>query len=180
MAKINWQKALVDAGGPVIKGLIEKSLGGGIKGKIAGGVVNSVLKSLSEGLGTEPTPEAIGQAIERDPVAAAPVVQAVEAEVVSFSEVSAGDLTAYIGLLQEDAKQEGILSRLWRPLFAVVFTAAYAGVIGTICYLMLNRELSTLNQLTEVTGFLTFAFVAGCAVLGVQIWQKSEERKQGV
>lgn len=177
---VNWQKALIDAGGPLLKGVIEKAVGGGIKGKIAGSLADAALKSLGDAFGVEPTPEAIGTAIERDPTGAPAVVQAVEAELVSATSVGAGDLTSYIALLTEDSKHEGILSRLWRPLFAIVFTIVYAVVVGTICYLMLNRELSTLNQLTEVTGFLTFAFVAGCAVLGVQIWQKSEEKKQGV
>lgn len=180
MAKVAWQKALIDAGGPVLKGLIEKAVGGGLKGKIAGGLADAALKSLAEVFGTEETPEAIGEAIQNDPVGAPSKVQAVEAELRTTMEIGAGDLSNYIALLQTDAKQEGLLSRLWRPIFAIAFTLTYAAVGATICYLMLNRELSTLNNLADVSGFLTFYFVAGCAVLGVQIYQKSEEKKQGV
>lgn len=175
-----WQKALIDAGGPILKGLIERYAGGGLKGKIAGGLADVALKSLADVFGTEPDPVAIGEAIERDPVGAPAKVQAVEAELRSTMDVGAGDLTNYLMLLQADQKHEGLMTRLWRPLFAVVFTVVYATVIGTICYLMINRDLGTLNNLGEVTGFLTFAFVAGCAVLGVQVWQRTEEKKQGV
>lgn len=176
----DWAKALVDAGGPIIKGLIERGVGGGIKGKIAGGIADTLLKTLAEQLGSSPTPESIGEAIERDPERGAVVVQRVEAEVSSTLEIGAGDLSRYIELLTSDSKNEGILSRLWRPLFAIAFTATYVVIGLTLCYLMLNRELGLLANLTQVAGFLTFYIVAGCAVLGVQVFQRSEEKKQGV
>lgn len=180
MANVSWQKALIDAGGPMLKGLIEQAVGGGLKGKIAGGLADAALKSLADVFGTEPDPIAIGDAIERDPIGAPSKVQMVEAELRSTIDIGAGDLTNYLALLQADQRHEGLLTRIWRPLFAIVFTVVYATVIGTICFLMINRDLGTLNNLGEVTGFLTFAFVAGCAVLGVQVWQRTEEKKQGV
>lgn len=180
MAKVTWQKALIDAGGPIIKGLLERAVGGGLKGKIAGGLADSVLKSLGEAFGTDPTPEAIGAAIERDPVGAPVIVQAVEAEVTMAMEASSGDLTAYLSLLSQDAQQEGLLARLWRPTFAYVFTICFAIQVVTICWLMWTRQWGTLKELSDVVTFLTFLDVAGCAVLGVQIWQRSEEKKKGV
>ncbi len=180
MASVSWQKALIDAGGPLLKGLIERSVGGGLKGKIAGGLADVALESLAEMFGTEPDPVAIGEAIVRDPVGAPTKVQAVEAELRTTMEIGAGDLTGYLTLLQADQKHEGLLTRIWRPLFAIAFTFTYVFIGFVFGYLMLNRELGTLNNLGEVAGFLTFYFVAGCAVLGVQIYQRSEEKKQGI
>lgn len=175
-----WQKALIDAGGPLLKSLIEKGVGGGLKGAIAGKIAEAALEALGEAFGAPPTPEDIGAAIEKDPIGGAVVVQSVEEQFKSVLEIGTGDLTAYISLLAEEQKSEGLLTRLWRPLFAIGFTVTYVFVGFVIGYLMLNRELSTLNNLAEVSGFLTFYFVAGCAVLGVQIYQRSEEKKSGV
>lgn len=176
----DWAKALVDAGGPVLKGLIEKSVGGGLKGKIVGGIADSVLKSLAESLGTQPTPEAIGQAIERDPIGSTQVVQRLEAEVTQSLDISTGDMTKYLALISEDSKNEGLLTRLWRPLFAIVYTFLFAVQVITVCWLLWTRQLGTLNELGEITTFLSFMNVAALGVLGVQIWKRTEEKKLGV
>lgn len=167
--------ALLKAGAPMLKSLVEGSIGG-IGGKLAGAAVDA----LAESLGTAKTPEAVADKIENDPIVATPIVQRVEAETISTVEKGVGDLTQYVALLQADQKSEGIISRIWRPLFAIVFTIVYAIVMVTICWLLWTRQLGTLAGLENITSFLTFGFIAACAVLGIQIYQREKtERTTG-
>lgn len=169
---------LLKAGAPVLKSTVENAIGG-IGGKIAGGVVDM----LAEALGTAPTPDAIVTRMDADPQGSAVIVRQVEDEaskaLARMAEANRDVMVSYHAILRDDQKTEGILSRIWRPLFAITFTACYAIVLMTICWLMWTRQLGTLTNLTDVTGFMTFAFIAGCAVLGVQVWQRGEEKKAG-
>lgn len=168
--------ALIKVGAPVLKGIIENAVGG-IGGKIAGAAIDA----LAESLGTEKTPDAVATAIEEDPVTSAPIVQQVEAQTVKTLDVGVGDLSGYLALLREDQKSEGLLSRIWRPLFAVIYTAVLMPIqVVTACWLLWTRQLGTLSELGEITTFLTFMNVAALAVLGIQIWKRSEEKKAGV
>lgn len=168
--------ALVKVGAPVLKGIIENAVGG-IGGKIAGAAIDA----LAEALGTPATPDAVATAIETDPVTTGPLVQQVEAQTVKTLDVGTGDLSDYLALLREDQKSEGILSRLWRPLFALVYTVVLMPIqIITVCWLLWTRQLGTLAELGEITTFLTFMNVAALGVLGIQIWKRSEEKKAGV
>lgn len=170
---------LLAAGAPVLKSVVENAIGG-IGGKLAGAAIDA----LAEALGTERTPEAVSKHIEADPVGSAGPVRQVEAAVKSdlsrIAEANRDVMIGYQQVLLADVKTEGILSRLWRPIFALVFTLSFGLVVFTACWLMWTRQLGTLTQLGELTTFLSFMFVAGCAVLGVQVWQKSEEKKGGV
>lgn len=167
--------ALIKVGAPVLKGIIENAVGG-IGGKIAGAAIDA----LAESLGTPSDPDAIANKIDADPVTAAPTVQQVEAQTVKTLDVGVGDLSGYLAMLRDDQKSEGILSRIWRPLFAIVYTFLFAVQVVTVCWLLWTRQLGTLNELGEITTFLTFMNVAALGVLGVQIWKRTEEKKSGV
>lgn len=164
---------LLQYGAPILKDIIEKKIGG-IGGKMAGGVIDSLAKDL----GTEPTEEAIAKKIEENPITSVPIIQRSEDEMTRIVESTNSALISYHGVLQADAQSEGILSRLWRPLFAIVFTLLFGLVGVTMCWLMWTRQLGTLQQLGEITTFLTFFFVAGCAVLGVQVFQASKTDRE--
>lgn len=175
---VNWQKAILDAGGPILKGLIEKGVGGGIKGAIAGKLADAALETLGEMLNTQPTPEAVGQAIERDPVAGSVAVREVESQIISSVEMGAGDMTGYLNLLAADQKSEGLLTRLWRPLFAILFALTFAAIGATIVYLALTGRVAELKALFDGATFLSFWVLAGCAVIGVQIYQKEKTERE--
>lgn len=174
---VNWQKALVDAGGPILKDLIEKGVGGGIKGAIAGKLADAALQTLGELFNTQPAPEAIGRAIELDPVGAPSIVQRVQTELVSTVELGSGDMAGYLRLLESDSSSEGLLTRLWRPLFAVLFTITFSAIGFAIVFLALSRDIDTLNSVFSGATFLSFYFVAGCAVIGVQIYQREKTER---
>jgi len=164
---------LLQYGAPILKSVIENKVGG-IGGKLAGGVIDQLAKDL----GTAPNEEAIAAKIEADPVAAEKVISNLEYDMAKVVESTNRAMESYHGVLMTEATSEGILSRLWRPLFALVFTGCFGIVVVTACWLMWSRQLGTLSQLGELTTFLTFMFVAGCAVLGVQIWQQSAKEQK--
>jgi len=160
---------LIRVGAPILKSTIEQSIGG-IGGKIAG----SVIDNLATELGTAPTEEAIVQRYETDPVGSTEVIQRVETDMARVVEAQSQAMQSYHGVLLKDAESEGVLSRLWRPLFAICFVICFVATVFTILWLMWTRQLGTLSQLGEITTFLTFLFLAGCAVLGVQVFQQAK------
>lgn len=167
--------ALAKAGAPILKGLLENAIGG-IGGKIAGAAVDA----LAEALGTKNDPDAVADEIENNPATATPIVQQVESQMVRTLDIGTGDLSGYLEVLKADQQSEGILSRIWRPLFAVIYTFLFAIQVVTICWLLWTRQLGTLNELGEITTFLSFMNVAALGVLGIQIWKRTEEKKSGV
>jgi hypothetical protein len=167
--------ALLKVGAPILKGLLENAVGG-IGGKIAGAAIDA----LAESLGTEATPDAIATKIDLNPSMATPIVQQMESEMVKTLDIGTGDLTEYLALLKVDAASEGILSRIWRPLFAVIYTFLFATQVLTVCWLAWTRQWGTLQELGDVLTFLTFMNVAALGVLGIQIWKRTEEKKSGV
>ena len=167
--------ALTKAGAPILKSLLENAIGG-IGGKIAGAAVDA----LAEALGTDATPDAVADYIETHPSEATPVVQQVETQMVKTLDIGVGDLSGYLEVLKADQQSEGILSRIWRPLFAVMYTFLFAMQIVTVCWLMWTRQWGTLQELGDIVTFLTFMNVAALAVLGIQVWKRTEEKKSGV
>ena len=160
---------LIQVGAPILKSTIEQQIGG-IGGKLAGSVIDGLASQLS----VPPTEEAIVERFEREPAQTTQIIHQVEADMARIVEAQSRAMMGYQSILMEDIKSEGILSRLWRPLFAIVFTVTFGMVGVTFCWLMWTRQLSTITQLSEVASFLTFYFIAGCAVLGVQVFQAAK------
>lgn len=167
---------LLQAGAPVLKSVVQKSIGG-VGGLLAGAAIDA----LAEALRTDPTPEAVAQAIERDPVGAAPVVREVEQrftdEMARIAEANRDVMVGYQQVLLADARTESWLAQRWRPIFAIAFTFCFVLIAVTVCR---GIWIGQLQGVEAVTGLLITMLAAGCAVLGVQIWQRSEEKKAGV
>lgn len=166
---------LVAAGAPLLKEIIQSKVGG-----VGGHLAGSVIDSLAERLGTSPTPEAVGEAIQKD-TAAPEIVRQVEAEVrqdlARIAEADRDIMLSYHRVLESDQKAEGWIQARWRGIFALVFTACFAGIVITICRAI---WVSQLIGIEAVGGLLITLVLSGCAVLGVQVYQRSEEKKAGV
>jgi hypothetical protein len=166
---------LVAAGAPLLKEIIANKMGE-VGGKLAGGVIDT----LAERLGVPATPEAIGAKVERDADAQV-IVREVEAEVrqdlARIAEADRDIMLSYHRVLESDQKAEGWIQARWRGIFALVFTACFAGIVLTVCRAI---WISQLTGIEAVGGLLITLIIAGCAVLGVQVYQRSEEKKAGV
>jgi hypothetical protein len=167
---------LLEAGAPVLKSIVQKSIGG-VGGMLAGAAIDALAAALK----TAPTPEAVAEAIEADPVAAAPAVREVEQqftdELARIAEANRDVMLGYQQVLLADARTEGWLAQRWRPIFAIAFTFCFVLIAVTVCR---GIWIGQLQGVEAVTGLLITMLAAGCAVLGVQIWQRSEEKKAGV
>lgn len=72
---------LKDVGAPVLGAVVKQVIPGeGPIDDAAGKLTDGLVKGLAEALGAEPTPEAVADAIKRDPVAGADAAQRVENE----------------------------------------------------------------------------------------------------
>jgi hypothetical protein len=167
---------LLEAGAPILKSIVQKQVGG-IGGILAGAAVDA----LADALKTPRTPEAIVEAIERDPAGAAPIVRDVEdrfrEDLARVAEANRDVMVGYHQVLLQDARTEGWLAQRWRPIFALAFTFCFVMIAVTVCR---GIWIGQLQGVEAVTGLLITMLAAGCAVLGVQIWQRSEEKKKGV
>ncbi|MGL4291483.1 MAG: hypothetical protein ACRCVA_34350 [Phreatobacter sp.] len=83
-------RKIASAGAPMLGGLIGTAIGGPA-GALAGSLAGKALEAVAESLGTEPTPAAIGAAIDGDPGAAAKVrsAEARAGEIVRLWQIEA-------------------------------------------------------------------------------------------
>lgn len=165
---------LLAAGAPVLKSVVENAIGG-VGGKLAGAAIDA----LADALKTDPTPEAIVERIESDPRSAEAVRQVETVfrdDLARIAEANRDVMAGYQRVLLEDAKAEGWLASRWRPIFAVVFTLCFALIVVTICRAIWVGQLTGIEA---VAGLLITLVAAGCAVLGVQIWQREKSERGG-
>lgn len=163
---------LLAAGAPVLKSVVENAIGG-IGGKLAGAAIDA----LAEALSTDPTPEAIVRQIESDPAATAKVQQVEQVfreDLARIAEAQRDVMVGYQAVLRQDAQAEGWLASRWRPLFAVAFTLVFVLIAVTVCR---GIWIGQLQGVEAVTGLLITMLAAGCAVLGVQIWQREKTER---
>jgi len=81
--------------------------------------------------------------------------------------------------IREEQTGKSVLTRIWRPVFGLGFTAVYVLLGLSFVTTILTAE-NPLNGLVNLSG-LIMAFVgSGAAVLGVQVWSRGEEKKAGV
>jgi hypothetical protein len=82
-------------------------------------------------------------------------------------------MVGYQRVLRKTKKSEGWLAQRWRPIFAL-FTLCFVMIAVTVCR---GIWIGQLAGPEAVTGLLITMLTV---VLGVQIWQRSEEKKAGV
>lgn len=97
--------ALAKAGAPVI--------GAVIGGPAGAAVAGTVVDALAESLGVAPTPDAVTQAVEADPVAAGPVIAQVERD--QAPQVAIIMATMAADLARAEAASESFYKSGWRP-----------------------------------------------------------------
>lgn len=168
----NLTESLIAAGAPVLKAVLEKSIGG-IGGRLAGFAIDELAKRL----GTQPDPAVIAERIEGDP-RSPEIVRQVESEfredLSRIAEANRDIMVGYQQVLLKDASSEGWLAQRWRPIFAIAFTGVFVMIAVTVCR---GIWIGQLSGVEAVTGLLITMLAAGCAVLGVQIWQREKSER---
>lgn len=142
-------KALAKQGAPVLGGLIGTAIGGPA-GALADSLAGKALEAVAESLGTDPTPEAVGAAIEADPAAAAKVAgaEARAGDIVKLWELEAQRVT--------DAQSAEIAQGFtaWQAMRVLIQIIVWGGwaVIGLCGIFGGNWGVRPLVPITDLIG----------------------------
>jgi len=156
---------LAKMGAPVLGSLIGTAIGGPA-GTVVGGLAGKAIEAVAETLGAEPTPEAIGRAIESDPSAGAKLtaVEAKAADLIRLSEEETARLKAQLADVQDARQKSAELINKGSPLGwmpALVTVLVLAGFMGAL-FAMFRNELPENNVSMLMVGALIN--MAGVAV----------------
>ncbi len=157
---------------PILGGVL-----GGPAGSAAGAVVGGI---IGKALGVDPTPESVAEAIKADPDGAGQKIAKAEADHgASIAEMEARMMETINATMREEMKSEGWLTRNWRPLHGVEFTAEMAGfayLIGRALYIGGPTATATISNIMDLWVLLTAYGSARLAILGVHAHGRTQEK----
>lgn len=156
------------------------ALGAPVIGAALGGPLGGAAgQILATALGTAPTPEVVGKAIETaDPVSARAAVQAAEAEWgKALAQIGAAQVSAVGETMRAEAASGDPLQRWWRPLYALELTVlecpGFALLLG---HALWDGAPARINGFAELSGLLMTYLAARFGVLGVYVTGRSREK----
>ena len=169
--------SLVKAGAPLIGGAL-----GGPLGATVGTVVGRV---VADALGVEATPEAVDTAIKSTPPE---VLQAKlsEAEAKWQAMADIAKAQAEVGVQQEKSVNEAIIAETargdgllgkWRGFHAWELTLECPFWAALFMYVILTNNTAALNAIVSMQPLISTVIFARFGVLGVHVWQGSNERQ---
>jgi hypothetical protein len=153
--------------------LIGAALGGPV-----GGAAGQVLASA---LASEPTPAAIGKALDaastNDTAARAALAQAETEWTKMLAELGRAQVAQVGETMRAEAVSGDVLQRWWRPLYALELTLiecpAFAFVLG---HALWDGAPARINGFAELSGLLMTYLAARFGVLGVYVTGRSREK----
>lgn len=123
---------LKDVGAPLI-GLVVKNVLPGSIGDLSGSLAGKVVGELANALGADPTPEAVTEAIQRDPERAKDVVKSVEA---ANREAATNELELRLADTQDARAMQiqlidrGSVAQYGAPVVSIMIVAGFLGLLG--------------------------------------------------
>lgn len=192
---MDWKQLagkLIAKGAPTLGQLIGEFVPVPFGGTLATWALNKV----AEALGVEPTPEAVDTAIEtQSPEAVNAALQSAEREAVarwqalaeiakSQAEVGAAQVVAVNETIRAEANAktaggDGLLGQ-WRGFHAWELTIECPFWSACFIYGIMFGGGSVINELSLATPILSIYFGARFGVLGVHVWQGSNERQAAI
>jgi hypothetical protein len=153
--------------------LIGAALGGPF-----GGAAGQV---LADALASEPTPAAIGKALDaastNDTAARAALAQAEAEWTKMLAELGRAQVAQVGETMRAEAASGDVLQRWWRPLYALELTLiecpAFAFVLG---HALWDGAPARINGFAELSGLLMTYLAARFGVLGVYVTGRSREK----
>ncbi len=158
---------LISVGAPLLGELVSQ-----VAGDPAGKVATSVVNKIAEGIGVDPTPEAIVAEFGRDPEGIAPMIRVIEDEDKTHLVEMLSSINA---TMRAEAKAKGLLTRIWRPVFGILFSIVYF-LLGLALIYVLVTAIDPLAVLGVLSGFLVTYLLTGASVLGVYVWKRTDEK----
>ncbi len=176
--------------GPVAGKLMEigAPLVGTIIGGPAGGIAAGVIGMLAKQIGTEPTPEAVGAALENDPGAREAAVRFERENQPLLEEAVQKTYQVQIEQANLSLRAEitaGDRFQRWaRPacIWSVAITTGGYGVVMVAAgaLMVITKDATPLTHLTNLAPALAVALSPAGAVAGVAAWQQTKEKLAGV
>lgn len=65
----------------------------------------------------------------------------------------------------------------WRPLFGYILAISFAGMMGSLIYSLVYSVLYEPEAIQSILSAISTLFTAGLTVMGVNIWQRSKDKK---
>lgn len=179
---------VIAAGAPILGQMLGSLLpvpGGGVMGEWAG-------RRIAEALGVEPSPAAIDAAVKTTPgdVIAARLAGAEAEATAKWSAIAQiAQAQAEVGkaqveavndsIKQEVAKGDGLLGK-WRGVHAWELTAECPVIMGALLYVIVRGDTVAINAFAGLSGLIITYLGARFSVLGVHVWQGSNERQAAI
>ncbi|MBB5754336.1 3TM-type holin [Prosthecomicrobium pneumaticum] len=165
---------LVELGAPLLAGILRAKGGTGAA---------RVVEAVGAALGTGPAPDAIAERIRAAPDAAAAQVRTLEtdraAEWAELFRAVAAATEATAETMRSEAASASLLQRIWRPVFGLVYAAAFGAMALALVVKILAGAVETLGVLADVGGLLLGFYGMGASVLGVYVWRRTDEKRSG-
>lgn len=158
-------------------------LGGAVAGPQGAALGGMVAEAL--GLKTD-DPDAIAQAIDRDPEAAVKLQQIQSQERTRLRELSTNQALAELSAdterqrmvnetMRAEYKADGVFKSGWRPFIGWIFGICIGALIGALIYSILKAPAVVSNP--EFTGLLIWLFTAMAAILGINIRERGKDKR---
>lgn len=157
---------------------------GGVIGGAPGSAVGSMVASA---LGVENTASAVEEAIAKNPEAAAKLQELEKTHSHQWNmmllEIQKTEIEQQALTQRKELDSEDSFVRRWRPLFGYIMAASFGFLNIALCWLIINvvRDPAgiapTISALSEVMGPISLIWSFGMAVLGINISQRSQDKK---
>lgn len=169
---MNWSdlaQRVIGLGAPLVGGAL-----GGPAGAAAGRVLAQVFN-------VEPTPEAVGAAIEADGPMAATLAGQAEAEWARAQGLIGAAQVAAVGQTQrQEARSDDLVQRWWRPVYALELSLLECpAFIITLVHALWTGHEAGIDGFARLSGLLMAYFGARFGVLGVYVSGRTREKQAG-
>lgn len=135
-----------------------------------------VIGALGKALGTDPTPDAIVQAITTDPAAALKLKQAELDYELSMEREETARLRSTNETMQAESRSEHWPQYSWRPFWGFVSGTAFCAVCILVCMLawraISKSDAVALSNIPLIIGAFATLFSIPGAILGIASWKR--------
>lgn len=175
---MDWKelgKKIVGVGAPLLGGAV-----GGPGGAALGGILSEAL-----GVSTD-NPDDIARAIDADPEAATKLQQIQSEERIRLREIASERALSETEAeterqrminetMRSEYRTEGIYKSGWRPFVGWIFGLSIGALIAALIYSIAKDPTTVSNP--EFTGLLIWLFTAMAAILGINIRERSRDKR---
>jgi len=161
-----------------LKGMVGKAapLLGTLLGGPAGAAVGSLVASA---LGVEDKPDAVHRALEADPNLLLKLRETEMQQQTELQRMMVESETTRLTQVNETMRAElasgDKFKSYWRPLFGYVMAVTWGAIMLAATYQILfapDKAANTLNALGQLSGLWS----VGLAVLGINVWKRSDDK----